>query len=92
LPKKIKTPEVVVQKVVSLEEMINKLIDRVQEGVQMSLSQFAGGNKAGALPKEQRLNMIVGFLAMLELVKQGMLTVEQNSMFEDIHMESVKGS
>jgi chromatin segregation and condensation protein Rec8/ScpA/Scc1 (kleisin family) len=37
---------------------------------------------------EIKVNVIVGFLAMLELVKQGVITVTQEKHFEDIHMET----
>jgi chromatin segregation and condensation protein Rec8/ScpA/Scc1 (kleisin family) len=48
----------------------------------MSFRDFA---KVG---KEHKVNVIVGFLAMLELVKQGVITVTQEKHFDDIHMES----
>lgn len=87
-PKKIITPEVIVRKVVSLDEMITRLVDRVQKSINMSFSQFSEHGDSNALPKEKRLNLIVGFLAMLELVKQGMIAVQQDSIFDDIKMES----
>ena len=34
------------------------------------------------------VNVIVGFLAMLELVKQGIIHVSQQDTFGDIHMET----
>ena len=35
-------PKAIVQKVVSLEEMIEKLTKRIQSGLQMSFKEFAG--------------------------------------------------
>jgi chromatin segregation and condensation protein Rec8/ScpA/Scc1 (kleisin family) len=38
--------------------------------------------------KAEKVNVIVSFLAMLELVKQGMVRVNQGGHFEDIQIES----
>jgi len=38
--------------------------------------------------KEERVTVIVSFLAMLELVKQGIITVLQDEHFNDIKMET----
>ncbi|KKQ78188.1 MAG: hypothetical protein A3A96_00145 [Candidatus Zambryskibacteria bacterium RIFCSPLOWO2_01_FULL_39_39] len=75
-------PKMVVQKIMSLEEMVDKLKDRVQTSLKTSFSDFAHVGKA------EKVNVIVSFLAMLELVKQGMLRVNQSRHFEDISMES----
>lgn len=83
LPKlKEKLPEAVVKKVVSLEEMIDKLNTRISAGLKMTFKEFSSEHKA------ERLNVIVSFLAMLELVKNGALHVEQHSNYGDIHMET----
>jgi len=41
-----------------------------------------------AKDKEGRVNVIVSFLAMLELVKQGIISVVQERHFDDIVMET----
>lgn len=82
LPKKEIIPKAVVQKVISLEDMIGRLTKRIQAGLQMSFREFAG------VGKEEKINVIVGFLAMLELVKEGVLHVKQESRYDDIHMET----
>ncbi|HRH22515.1 MAG TPA: ScpA family protein [Candidatus Paceibacterota bacterium] len=82
LPKKEFLPQAIVQKVMSLEHMIENLTERVSSSIKMSFRDFA---KVG---KEHKVNVIVGFLAMLELVKQGVITVTQEKHFDDIHMES----
>ena len=81
-PKKIQLPKVVVKKVVSLEEMMTRLTDRITSNLKMSFSEFAGVGKA------EKVNVIVSFLAMLELVKQGVLAVTQHAHGDDIHMET----
>ena len=80
LPKKQFVPRVVVATVISLEEMMDRLTDRIRENINMSFKDFVGGTK-------ERINVIVGFLALLELVKQGMISVVQQQSFEDIHIE-----
>jgi len=80
-----KLSRVVVDKVMSLEEMIEKLADRIQSGLRMGFNEFAKNGKGG---REQQLNVIVSFLAMLELVKQGAIAVQQEGAFDDIEMET----
>jgi len=80
IPKKVFLPEVEVKKVISIEEMINKLTERIQNSLKMNFKDFAGS----AQNKEEKIIIIVGFLAMLELVRQGMLCVVQKKNFEDI--------
>ena len=48
----------------------------------MSFKDFAKVGKA------EKLNVIVSFLAMLELVKQGIIKVKQDKHFQDIHIEA----
>jgi len=69
MPKKIFMPEVEVKKVVSIEEMIDRLTGRIKETLKMNFREFAGK----ASTKEEKVFMIVGFLAMLELVRNGIL-------------------
>ncbi|MCE9585173.1 segregation/condensation protein A [Candidatus Nomurabacteria bacterium] len=83
IPKKVLLPEVEVKKVISIEEMIDKLTARIQEGLRMNFKEFAGS----AQTKEERVVVIVGFLAMLELVRGGILNVIQDNNFEDIIIE-----
>jgi segregation and condensation protein A len=82
LPKKENIPKAVVRKVISLEETMDNLTKRITQGLRMKFSEFAG------VHKEERVNVIVSFLAMLELVKQGIINVTQENHFEDIHMET----
>jgi segregation and condensation protein A len=81
LPKKEFLPKAIVRKVISLEEMIGNLADRIQSSLRMSFRQFSGDAK-------DKVTIIVGFLAMLELVKQGAISVNQDARFGDIDMET----
>jgi segregation and condensation protein A len=84
LPKVEKTAEVIIKKVISLEETIINLTKRVKSGLEMSFKQFSGhgSNKA------EKVDVIISFLAMLELVKQGVIAAKQEAHFEDIKMET----
>lgn len=82
LPKKKIIPKAIVDKVISLEEMIDNLAKRITKNLKMSFKEFSG------MGKEERVNVIVSFLAMLELVKQGIISVRQDEHFSDITMES----
>jgi segregation and condensation protein A len=82
VPKKEFVPKAIVQKVISLEEMMGNLADRITKSMKMSFKDFAGVGKA------EKVNVIVSFLAMLELVKQGIINVRQDKDFHDIEMET----
>ena len=81
-PKKVTLPKVIVKKVISLEDMMERLTTRIVGSLKMSFREFAG------VGKEEKVNVIVSFLAMLELVKQGMIAVSQASHGDDIHIET----
>ncbi|MSU44818.1 segregation/condensation protein A [Candidatus Nomurabacteria bacterium] len=80
MPKKVFLPEVEIRKVISIEEMIGKLTDRIQSSIQTSFKNFTGQ----ARTREEKVFVIVGFLAMLELVRNGILNAIQENGFEDI--------
>ncbi|MDQ5948931.1 MAG: Segregation and condensation protein [Patescibacteria group bacterium] len=82
IPKKEFVPKAVVQKVISLEEMMSDLAERITSNLKMSFKDFSG------MGKKDKVTVIVGFLAMLELVKQGIIHVRQDKDFHDIEMET----
>jgi len=82
LPKKEFVPKAIVEKVISLEETIEQLTTRVTKHMTTSFQEFTG------MGKKEKIGVIVGFLAMLELVKQGIISVQQDSLFSDITMET----
>ena len=82
LPKKESLPKHLVQKVVSLEEMVDTLTTRITSHLRISFKEFTKEHR------ENRVNVIVSFLAMLELVKEGIMHVSQESAFGDIQMET----
>lgn len=80
LPKKVEKPKVKVRTVVSLEEMIEQLKQRIEKQFTFKFKDFTG-NAA------ERSAVIVGFLAVLEMVKQGSVLVRQTARFHDIEIE-----
>lgn len=84
IPKKEVVPKALVRKMISLEETIEKLSERIAKSMKMSFNDFA--SVKGELTPEKKVAIIVGFLAMLELVKRGAIRVTQDG--SDIHMES----
>jgi len=87
LPKKEEIlPEVEVKKVINIEEMINNLTDRIQGALNISFREFSG-SQGGSTKEEVKVNVIVSFLAMLELVREGIIDVIQNATFEDIEIK-----
>ncbi|MFA6314936.1 MAG: ScpA family protein [Candidatus Paceibacterota bacterium] len=81
-PKQETLPKHVVRKVISLEEMISTLTTRITSHLKMSFKEFTKEHKGN------RVNVIVSFLAMLELMKKGILEVSQETHFGEIQMET----
>ena len=79
-PEEKKVTKTTVKKVVSLEEVIENLMKRISEGIKMSFREFSGNARSG------RENIIVSFLAVLELVKRGIVEAEQQNHFSDIEI------
>lgn len=90
LPKKVILPKATIKKVVSIEEMMDRLTVRVTQVLKTSFSQFSRYKKGESLAPDVRVEIIVSFLAMLELVKQGVVHVEQCEDYGDIAIETHK--
>jgi segregation and condensation protein A len=82
IPKVEVLPKTMVKKVVSLEETILNLTERINKSLKMNFREFSKGHNG------DKVSIIVSFLAMLELVKQGIIAVKQDKAFNDIEMES----
>jgi segregation and condensation protein A len=82
LPKIESVPKAVLKKVISLEDMIDKLTERVRQGINTSFKEFTSFGKA------EKTDVIVGFLAMLQLVKDGIIEAEQEGGYSDIKIQS----
>jgi len=80
LPTKELLPEKTVQAVISLEEKMLELQKKTEESLAHSFKSFVEG-------KAEKVEVIVSFLAMLELIKQGIILVKQEGLFNDIRIE-----
>ncbi len=72
-------PEARVKPMISIEEMMERLSDRVQKAMNLSFKEFAKG-------ATERIEVIVSFLALLELVKLGAVAAEQREEHGDIRI------
>lgn len=79
-PKIEQRKEVTVRPVISLEEMMGRLTERIERTLSTTFKDFVGN-------AEDKREIAVGFLAVLELVKQGILLVEQHGKYADITLE-----
>lgn len=85
IEKKEKLPEVRVRPMITIEEMMGKLADRVQSAMTLSFKEFTGSVK-------EKVEVIVSFLALLELVKQGAIDASQHEQFADIRLTNTQTS
>ncbi len=72
-------PEARIRPLVSIETMMDRLSERVQKALTVSFKEFTGSAK-------ERVDVIVSFLALLELVKQGAVAAEQFNQYGDIRI------
>jgi len=72
-------PTARVKPLITIEEMMDQLAMRVQSAMTLSFKDFHGGTK-------EKVEVIVSFLALLELVKQGAVAAEQFDTYGDIRI------
>jgi len=82
MPKKEFLTEVAVGKVISLQEMMHQLIDRIERSLQLTFKEISNGDFKNE--REKKFHIIVSFLALLELIHQGLVVANQDRQFEDI--------
>jgi chromatin segregation and condensation protein Rec8/ScpA/Scc1 (kleisin family) len=70
--------------------MIDNLGKRIEESLTMNFREFSGHK--GVKTKEEKVFVIVSFLAMLELVRQGIVDVIQSANFDEIEMKRLEKS
>jgi segregation and condensation protein A len=75
-------PKAALERALSLEEKIRELTDRVRQALRLSFHRVLA--EAG-----DRAEMVVSFLALLELMKQRLVKVKQSDLFEEIHLEAI---
>ena len=82
IPKAEKLAEEKLRKVISLEEKIRELQTLLREKVERAFSELVAGAK-------EKVEIIVSFLALLELTRQKLVAVEQRGLFGDIKIRKV---
>jgi segregation and condensation protein A len=75
-----KLEEEMVKEVLRLEDKITHLQEYLKEKIQSSFSEVVSSVK-------DKIEVVVSFLAMLELVKQRVIHVEQKGLFSEIHLK-----
>ena len=83
LPIEPPKPKVQVAPTITLEEMIDRVSARVARDFKLSFTHLHHG-------ETERKNIAVGFLAVLELCKQGTILVHQSRHFGDIEIEAAR--
>lgn len=91
-PKDESLPQVKVGRIIKLEEKISELAQRIQNNIQTCFSDFSGQNRCGIKLSKKELSeikteIIVSFLALLELVKQGIAMADQEKSFGEISVK-----
>lgn len=84
LPTKEMIPQAFIKKFVSLEETITLLMERITKDLKIRFGDFS------RIQTSDKIQVIVSFLAVLELVKRGSVLVSQHNHFEDIHIEHAR--
>lgn len=83
LPKTEIKPTAKVRPTISLEDMIKRLQQRIERQLSTSFSEIRA-------TETEHKNVIVSFLAILELFKMGNIIITQSDRFGDINLESDK--
>jgi len=78
----VNLPQAMIKKTISLRDKIRQLSDLILEKVTMNFKHLLGGSG-------DRTEIIVSFLAVLELVKQRTVDVRQTELFADISIKRV---
>ncbi len=62
---------------ISIEEKINYIQNKISQRIKTSFRKITKDKKS-------KIEIIINFLALLELIKQKVVTVEQNNLYDDI--------
>ena len=80
IPQKEALPEESILKAISLEDKMAELKERLERFMQFTFDEFKKQSK-------EKAEVIIGFLAMLELIKQGFMIFEQKKIFGNIELK-----
>lgn len=82
IPKLAKLAEEKVRRIISLEEKVAHIKSFLQGTVERAFSEIVGGAK-------EKVDVIISFLALLELARQKFLSLDQQNLFEDIRIKKI---
>ena len=83
VPKKEDLPKGAIVKAVSLEEKMFELKSRLEKFMNFDFNELQKNAK-------EKIEVIVSFLAMLELIKQGFMIFEQKNLFANIRLRKTE--
>jgi segregation and condensation protein A len=84
MPQKEALPQTIVKKTISLEQRIDDLVKRLQTKVSMCFSEIKNS------PECKKIDLIVSFLALLELTKREFIIIKQSKIFGEIEITKHK--
>jgi segregation and condensation protein A len=77
----LRLPKLAIERVFTMEEKMSSLILRVKSVMRVSFHRFLADS-------ETKMEAVVSFLALLELLHRHEITIEQPELFADIHVSS----
>ncbi len=77
----LRLPKVAIERVVTIEEKMSSLVTRVRSALRVSFHRFLAES-------ETKMEAVVSFLALLELLHRHEIKIEQSDLFSDIHVSS----
>lgn len=91
VPKKEILKQVAVRQVLKIEDIIEKLLERVKNSFNLSFKEFSNSvSETGKTVEEKKSAFIVSFLAMLELIKNGVLNADQGEKHNEININKLE--
>lgn len=92
IPKKERLKQVAVRQVLKIEDVIENLLERVKTSFKgLSFKEFSSSlSQTGKTLEEKKSAFVVSFLAMLELIKNGVLNAEQGSDHNEIEISNIE--
>lgn len=91
-PPKPKARQATMRQVIHIKDVMKSIIERLQSGMAISFRSFSNSTALAhnaTEAKQQKVVAVVSFLALLELVRGGVVAVEQQAMFSDISLEQL---
>lgn len=77
----LQLPKAAIERVVTIEEKMSTLVGRVRSAMRVSFHRFLAES-------ETKMEAVVSFLALLELLHRHEIKIEQQELFSDIHISS----